>query len=160
MNCSKLQTKRQRYRLQSQLLTFIPMETLHHPDAPAAIGPYAQAIVAGGFVFCSGQTPLVPASMRIEADTIEEQTRQVLANLNVVLSSRGLGLADIVKTTVFLKNFADFNRMNAVYGIAFGTHRPARTTVEVSRLPLDALVEIECIAAIPATAAAQPTLGR
>jgi len=132
------------------------METLHHPDAPQAIGPYAQAIVAGGFVFCSGQTPIVPASTRIEADTIEEQTRQVLANLHTVLSSRGLGLADVVKTTVFLKNFADFSRMNAVYGSVFGAHRPARTTVEVSRLPLDALVEIECIAAIPPVAAAQP----
>ena len=128
------------------------MEILHHPDAPQAIGPYAQAIVAGGFVFCSGQTPLVPASMRIEADTIEEQTRQVLANLSTVLSSRRLGLADVVKTTVFLKNFADFNRMNAVYGSVFGAHRPARTTVEVSRLPLDALVEIECVAIIPAVA--------
>jgi 2-iminobutanoate/2-iminopropanoate deaminase len=125
------------------------METLHHPDAPQAVGPYAQAIAAGGFVFCSGQTPLVPASMRIEATTIEEQTRQVLSNLRTVLASRSLGLADIVKTTVFLKNFADFQRMNAVYAEVFGAHRPARTTVEVSRLPLDALVEIECIAALP-----------
>ena len=136
------------------------METLHHPDAPQAIGPYAQASVAGGFVFCSGQTPLVPASMRIEADTIEEQTRQVLANLSTVLSSRSLGLADVVKTTVFLKNFADFNRMNAVYGSVFGAHRPARSTVEVSRLPLDALVEIECIAVISTAAATPPAEGR
>ena len=136
------------------------METLHHPNAPDAIGPYAQAIVAGGFVFCSGQTPLVPATMRIEADTIEEQTRQVLANLDTVLSSCSLGLADVVKTTVFLKNFADFSRMNAVYGTVFGAHRPARTTVEVSRLPLDALVEIECIAALPPAASGQPKLGR
>ena len=78
-------------------------------DAPQAVGPYAQAIAAGGFVFCSGQTPLVPASMRIEADNIEDQTRQALTNLGTVLSSRGLGLADVVKTTVFLKNFADFS---------------------------------------------------
>jgi 2-iminobutanoate/2-iminopropanoate deaminase len=125
------------------------METLHHPDAPQAVGPYAQAIVAGGFVFCSGQTPLVPATMRIEATTIEEQTRQVLYNLRTVLASRSLGLDSIVKTTVFLKNFADFGRMNTVYAEVFGAHRPARTTVEVSRLPLDALVEIECIAALP-----------
>ncbi|TDN36191.1 deaminase [Hymenobacter sp. UV11] len=125
------------------------MEILHHPDAPQAVGPYSQAIEAGGFVFCSGQTPLVPASMRIEADTIEAQTRQALANLATVLAARHLGLADIVKTTVFLKNFADFARMNAVYADVFGTHRPARTTVEVSRLPLEALVEIECIAALP-----------
>ena len=98
--------------------------------------------------------------MRIEADTIEEQTHQVLANLSTVLSSRSLGLADVVKTTVFLKNFADFSRMNAVYGSVFGAHRPARTTVEVSRLPLDALVEIECIAVIPTVAAPQPAPGR
>ena len=134
------------------------MEILHHPDAPQAVGPYAQAIVAGGLVFCSGQTPLVPASMRIEADNIEDQTRQVLANLNTVLSSRDLSLADVVKTTVFLKNFADFSRMNAVYAAVFGLHRPARTTVEVSRLPLDALVEIECVAAMPP--AAQPAAAR
>ena len=133
---------------------FALMQALHHPDAPQAVGPYAQAIAAGGFVFCSGQTPLVPASMRIEADTIEDQTRQVLANLATVLSARGLSLQDVVKTSVFLKNFADFARMNAVYADVFGAHRPARTTVEVSRLPLDALVEIECIAALPAGPAA------
>ncbi|GAA4392233.1 RidA family protein [Hymenobacter koreensis] len=124
------------------------MEFLHHNEAPKAVGPYSQAIVAGGLVFCSGQTPLVPASMQIEATTIEDQTRQALANLATVLSSAGLGLSDIVKTTVFLKNFADFQRMNGVYAEVFGTHRPARSTVEVSRLPLDALVEIECIAAL------------
>ena len=128
------------------------MQALHHPDAPQAVGPYAQAIVANGFVFCSGQTPLVPTTMRIEALTIEDQTRQVLANLATVLSAQGLGLNDIVKTSVFLKNFADFARMNAVYAEVFGAHRPARTTVEVSCLPLEALVEIECIAALPADA--------
>ena len=125
------------------------MQTLHHPDAPQAVGPYAQAIVSGGFVFCSGQTPLVPATMRIEALTIEGQTRQALTNLATVLSAQKLSLHDVVKTTVFLKNFADFARMNTVYAEVFGAHRPARTTVEVSRLPLEALVEIECIAALP-----------
>ncbi len=125
------------------------MEILHHPDAPAAVGPYSQAIVAGGLVFCSGQTPIVPASSRIETTTIEDQTRQVLANLATVLSAQDLSLSHIVKTTVFLKNFADFPRMNAVYAEVFGAHRPARSTVEVSRLPLDALVEIECVAALP-----------
>lgn len=125
------------------------MQAIHHPDAPAAVGPYAQAIEANGFVFCSGQTPIVPASGKVEALTIEDQTRQVLANLATVLSARGLGLADIVKTTVFMKNFADFQRMNAVYAEQFGEHRPARSTVEVSRLPLDALVEIECVALLP-----------
>jgi 2-iminobutanoate/2-iminopropanoate deaminase len=122
------------------------METLHHPNAPQAIGPYAQAIVSNGLVFCSGQTPVVPATMRIEATTIEEQTRQALHNLATVLASKGLSLQNVVKTTVFLKNFADFPRMNATYAEVFGEHRPARSTVEVSRLPLDALVEIECIA--------------
>lgn len=124
------------------------MHILHHPDAPQAGGPYSQAIVTGGLVFCSGQTPLVPATMQIEARDIEGQTRQALQNLATVLSAEGLGLQDIVKTTVFLKNFADFQRMNAVYAEVFGAHRPARTTVEVSRLPLEALVEIECIAAL------------
>ncbi|AMR28207.1 deaminase [Hymenobacter psoromatis] len=125
------------------------MEIVHHPEAPQAVGPYSQAIVAGGLVFCSGQTPLVPATMRIEATTIEAQTRQALHNLRTVLAARQLTLADVVKTTVFLKNFADFGRMNAVYAEVFGAHQPARSTVEVSRLPLDALVEIECIAALP-----------
>ncbi|OWP65115.1 deaminase [Hymenobacter amundsenii] len=126
------------------------MQIIHHPAAPAAVGPYAQAIEANGFVFCSGQTPIVPASGQVEALTIEDQTRQVLDNLRTVLSARSLSLADIVKTTVFLKNFADFSRMNAVYAAQFGEHRPARSTVEVSRLPLDALVEIECVAVMPA----------
>ena len=126
------------------------MQLIHHPAAPAAVGPYSQAIEANGFVFCSGQTPIVPRSGRVEALTIEDQTRQVLDNLRTVLSARGLSLADIVKTTVFLKNFADFSRMNAVYADQFGEHRPARSTVEVSWLPLDALVEIECVAVVPA----------
>ncbi|AYA37746.1 RidA family protein [Hymenobacter oligotrophus] len=124
------------------------MQFIHHPDAPKAVGPYSQAIVTGGLVFCSGQTPLNPQTMQLEGTTIEVQTRQALANLGTVLSAHGLGLQDIVKTTVFLKNFADFQRMNAVYAEVFGEHRPARTTVEVSRLPLEALVEIECIAAV------------
>lgn len=124
------------------------MESIHSDQAPQAIGPYAQAIVCNGFIFCSGQTPLDPATMTITGSTIEEQTRQVLQNLQAVLSARGVGIARIVKTTVFLKNFADFERMNKVYAAFFGDHRPARSTVEVSRLPKDALVEIECIAAL------------
>jgi 2-iminobutanoate/2-iminopropanoate deaminase len=124
------------------------MDIIHHHEAPQAVGPYSQAIAASGLVFCSGQTPLNPATMQIEGATIEEQTRRALANLNIVLSGKGLSLVDVVKTTVFLKNFADFARMNTVYAEVFGDHRPARTTVEVSRLPLEALVEIECIAAL------------
>ena len=124
------------------------MEYIQHDSAPKAIGPYSQAIVAGNLVFCAGQTPLNPETMKIEVGTIEEQTRQVLNNLNAVLSAKGLSLANVVKTTVFLKNFADFPKMNAIYAEVFNGHRPARSTVEVSRLPLDALVEIECIAEI------------
>ncbi|MFN8457868.1 MAG: RidA family protein [Anaerolineae bacterium] len=124
------------------------METIHSDQAPQAIGPYAQAIVYNGFVFCSGQTPLDPATMTITGSTIEEQTLQVLQNLQAVLSAKDVGIARIVKTTVFLKNFSDFERMNKVYAAFFGDHRPARSTVEVSRLPKDALVEIECIAAL------------
>ncbi len=122
------------------------MESIHSDQAPQAIGPYAQAIVCNGFIFCSGQTPLDPVTMTITGSTIEEQTGQVLQNLQAVLSAKGVGIANIVKTTVFLKNFADFERMNKVYAAFFGNHRPARSTVEVSRLPKDALVEIECIA--------------
>lgn len=124
------------------------MQTIHTPQAPAAIGPYAQAIITGGFVYCSGQTPLVPETMQMIEGEIEPQTRQALANLKAILEQAGSGLHKVVKTTVFLKNFRDFERMNAVYAEVFGSHRPARSTVEVSRLPKDALVEIECIAVL------------
>jgi 2-iminobutanoate/2-iminopropanoate deaminase len=124
------------------------MEFVHNDKAPKAVGPYSQAVVAGKLVFCAGQIPLNPESMKIEVNTIEEQTRQVLANLDQVLSTVGLSLGQVVKTTVFLKNFADFSRMNTVYTEVFNGHRPARSTVEVSRLPMDALVEIECIATL------------
>jgi 2-iminobutanoate/2-iminopropanoate deaminase len=124
------------------------MKSIHSPKAPEAIGPYAQAIVANGFVYCSGQTPLVPETMQLIADDIETQTKQALENLRVVLEQAGSGLDKVVKTTVFLKNFRDFPKMNAVYASVFGSHRPARSTVEVSRLPMDALVEIECVAVI------------
>ena len=124
------------------------MEVLHHPDAPQAVGPYAQAIVAGNLVFCSGQTPLNPATMQIEATAIEEQTRQALHNLATVLSAKGLGLADIVKTTVFLKDMGTFAQMNEVYGRYFTSNPPARSTVEAARLPRDVKVEIEVIAAL------------
>lgn len=116
------------------------------PNAPAAIGPYSHAIEANGLLFLSGQTPIDPATKQLVPGDIEPQTRQALANVQAVLAARGLTLQDVVKSTVFLKNFTDFPRMNAVYAEAFGEHRPARSTVEVSRLPMDCLVEIECIA--------------
>ncbi len=122
------------------------MEIIHSDSAPKAIGPYSQAIASGGFVFCAGQTPMDSATMELVPGAIEEQTRKVLENLEAVLKARSLDRTRIVKTTVFLKNFADFPRMNGVYAEFFGAHRPARSTVEVSRLPKDCLVEIECIA--------------
>ena len=118
--------------------------------APSAIGPYSQAIQTGNLVFCSGQTPLDPKTMQLVGSTIEEQTKRVLKNLNIVLEGLGLSLQNIVKTTVFLKNMDDFQGMNSVYAKAFGEHRPARSTIAIRTNPLDALVEIECIAEIPA----------
>ncbi|MEQ8412831.1 MAG: RidA family protein [Imperialibacter sp.] len=122
------------------------MKKIHSDEAPKAIGPYSQAIRSGGLLFCSGQTPIVPDTNKMVDGEIGPQTRQALMNLLAVLKAEGLSLADVVKTTVFLKNFRDFPAMNAVYAEVFGEHQPARSTVEVSRLPLDALVEIECIA--------------
>lgn len=114
--------------------------------APLAIGPYCHAAQVGKLVFCSGQTPLDPQTMELVGSTIEEQTEQALSNLAVVLNSLGLSLQNVVKTTVFLKDMADFQGMNGVYARMFGAHRPARTTIAVRQNPLDALVEIECIA--------------
>lgn len=118
----------------------------HSPEAPEAIGPYAQATLVGDMVFCSGQTPIDPESGQLVAHDIDLQTRQALRNLEAVLLAAGSSLEHVVKTTVFLKNFKDFPAMNAAYAEVFAGHTPARSTVEVSRLPLDALVEIECVA--------------
>lgn len=126
------------------------MKKIFSEGAPKAIGPYAHAIQAGNLVFCSGQTPLNPQTMQIEGATVFEQTQRVLENLEAVLQSAGCHRQHVVKTSVFLKNFADFERMNQAYAAFFGDHKPARTTVEVSRLPREALVEIECVAEIPA----------
>ncbi len=120
-------------------------------DAPQAIGPYCHAIKSGNFVFCSGQTPLDPETMQLVGTDIGEQTERVLKNLGIVLGGLGLSLKDIVKTTVYLKDMADFQGMNQVYKQIFGDHTPARTTVSVKQNPLDALVEIECIAEIAAS---------
>lgn len=125
------------------------MDTIFADKAPKAIGPYAHAYRSGNLIFCSGQTPLNPATMTIEAATIEGQTQVVLQNLETVLQAAGATRSHVIKTTVFLKNFADFEQMNKTYAAFFDMHRPARTTVEVSRLPKDALVEIECIAELP-----------
>ena len=118
-------------------------------SAPKAIGPYSQAIVANGFAFCSGQIPLDPASGNVVEGGVEAQTHQVLRNLSAVLQAAGTDLAHVVKTTVFLQSMGDFATMNAVYGTYFTQNPPGRSTVEVARLPRNALVEIEAIAALP-----------
>jgi 2-iminobutanoate/2-iminopropanoate deaminase len=125
--------------------------TIHSThNAPAAVGPYSQAVRTGNLLFCAGMLPLVPASMKIEATEIEGQTIQVLTNIIALLESAGLTLANVVKSTVFLKDLGDFARMNALYAAAFGDHKPARSTVQVAKLPLDSLVEIEVVAEFPA----------
>jgi 2-iminobutanoate/2-iminopropanoate deaminase len=114
--------------------------------APAAIGPYSQAISAGGWVFCSGQIPLRPESGEMVSGGIEEQTRQVLDNLGEVLAAAGASWDQVVKTTIYLADLDDFQKVNAVYAERFGAAPPARATVEVSRLPKGARVEIDAVA--------------
>ena len=123
------------------------MEIVQSDQAPEAIGPYSQAISSGNLLFCSGQIPLDPVSMTVVGESVEEQMRQVLKNLSGVLGAGGSSLSQVLKTTVFLKSMDDFPTMNAVYEAMFEGHKPARATVEVSRLPKDVLVEIECVAA-------------
>ena len=115
-------------------------------EAPAAIGPYSQAIRVGSIVFCAGQVPLDPASGQIVSEDIAEQTRRVLDNVAAILKSEQLTLANVVKTTVFLADFGDFQKMNEVYATYFKDQPPARSTVGVSTLPKNARVEIEAIA--------------
>jgi len=122
------------------------MEAINVQDAPDAIGPYCHAMKAGNLVFCSGQTPLDPDTIKLVGTTIEEQTKRVLDNLSIVLTGVGLSLKNIVKTTVYLKNMNDFQGMNKVYEEMFQEHKPSRTTISIKQNPLDALVEIECIA--------------
>ena len=114
--------------------------------APKVIGPYSQAVRTGDLLYCSGQTPLDPISMKIETDTIEGQTKRAIANLELVLNAVGLTLANVVKVNVFLSDMELFSQMNAVYGQCFNDNKPARSTVAVKGLPMNALVEIECIA--------------
>lgn len=122
------------------------MKRVSTPHAPAAIGPYSQATVANGMVFCSGQIALDATTGELIDGDVSAQTRKVLANLSAVLEAAGSSLQHVVKTTVFLKDMGDFSAMNAVYAEAFGEHRPARAAVEAARLPRDVDVEIECIA--------------
>ena len=122
------------------------MESVNVANAPKAIGPYCHAMKSGNLIFCSGQTPLDPDSMKIVGTTIEEQTERVLDNLSIVLAEVGLTLKNVVKTTVYLKSMDDFKGMNRIYEEMFAGHKPSRTTIAVKQNPLDALVEIECIA--------------
>ena len=114
-------------------------------DAPAAIGPYSQAARTGNLLFCSGQIPIDPATGKIEAATVEEQAGQVFANIRALLASQGANLSQVVKATVFLKEMSDFPKINPLYEAAFAGHKPARSTVQVAGLPLNALIEIEVI---------------
>ena len=119
----------------------------HHTDnAPKAIGPYSQAVSAGGFLFTSGQVGLDPATGELVAGGFEAQARQVLRNLERVLESAGCSFQDVVKATIFVTDLAHFQVLNELYGEALGAHRPARSTVQVAALPKGALVEIDLIA--------------
>lgn len=123
-------------------------ETITTNAAPAAIGPYSQAVKSGGFVFCSGQIPIDPTTGEFVSEAIAEQTEQVLKNLGQVLKAAGASFDSVVKTTVFLADMNDFAEMNEVYGRYFDGNKPARATVQAARLPRDAKVEIDCIAAV------------
>lgn len=122
-------------------------EKVYTKNAPDAIGPYSQAVKAGGFVFTSGQIAINPLSGNVEATSIEEQTKQVMENLGAVLNEAGSSFEKAVKTTCFLKNMSDFATFNAIYGEYF-TSKPARSCVAVKELPKDVLVEVEVIAEI------------
>lgn len=123
-----------------------PKIVISTPDAPAAIGPYSQANKAGGFLFTAGQIPLDPATMKVVDGDITAQAERVMQNLAAVLTAGGASFAGVVKTTCFLANLDDFAAFNAVYAKYFGEAKPARSTVQVAKLPLGVLVEVECIA--------------
>lgn len=121
-------------------------EVISTPDAPKAIGPYSQAIKAGGFVFTAGQVAFDPATGQVVAGDVSAQTERVMKNLAAILLAAGSGFEKVVRCTVFLKSMNDFAAMNEVYGRYFTAAPPARSTVEVARLPKDVLVEIDIIA--------------
>ncbi len=124
------------------------VQRLHTDHAPAAIGPYSQATVAGGFLFTAGQIPLDPVTMQVVEGDVVAQAERVLQNLGAVLQQAGCGWNVVVKTTVFLHDMADFPRVNEVYARVLGEARPARSTVQVSALPRGVLVEIDAIAKV------------
>jgi 2-iminobutanoate/2-iminopropanoate deaminase len=124
------------------------LKTVHTEQAPAAIGPYSQAIICNGLVYTAGQIPLDPATMEIVGGSVAEQTERVMQNLAAVLAAAGTSLDRVVKSTIFLRDMNDFAAVNEVYGRALGDHRPARSTVQAARLPRDSNVEIEVVAAL------------
>lgn len=123
------------------------METVHSSKAPAAIGPYSQGIMAGNLFYSSGQIPLTAEGNMVEGD-VGEQTHQVFSNLKAVLEQAGASLETVIKTTVFIQNMDEFATVNEVYGTYFNEHKPARSCVEVAKLPKGALIEIEVVALI------------
>jgi 2-iminobutanoate/2-iminopropanoate deaminase len=123
------------------------MQIIHTDHAPKAIGPYSQAVIANGLLYTSGQIPLRADGTLVEGG-IEEQTKQVFANLKAVLEEAGTDFSKVVKTTVFLKDLSTFTDFNGVYEQFFNEHKPARSCVEVAKLPKEVLVEIECIAIV------------
>lgn len=125
------------------------IRTIHTTKAPQAIGPYSQAIVANGFVFCSGQIALDPETGKLTGTTVKEQTKQIFSNLASVLVAADSSLAHVTQTTCYLRNMGDFAEFNEVYASYFSDHKPARVTVGVAELPKDALVEIAVIAVQP-----------
>jgi 2-iminobutanoate/2-iminopropanoate deaminase len=124
-------------------------EVVTTDEAPKAIGPYSQAVVVDGWVFCSGQIPLDPRTGEMVDGDVASQTRQVLSNLEHVLAAAGAGFDAVVKTTVYLADMSDFAAMNEVYGTIFAAPAPARSTIQAARLPRDARVEIDVIAHLP-----------
>lgn len=121
------------------------LKQIYSKNAPSPVGPYSQAIEANGFIFCAGQIGIDPKTGELKSG-VEEQTRQTIENLKAVLQSAGSSLEKVVKTTIFLKNIQDFEKVNKIYAEYFGKIKPARSTVEVSNLPKGALIEIEAIA--------------
>ncbi len=122
------------------------MKVIHTNKAPAAVGPYVQAIEAGNFVYVSGQIPFVPETMTKVSEDVSAQTKQSLENVKAVLEAAGCTLNNVVRCGIYIKDMNDFGKVNEVYGQYFSNHKPARSCVEVARLPKDVLVEIEAIA--------------
>ncbi len=123
-------------------------EIINTTKAPAALGPYSQAIKAGNTIYVSGQIPLIPETMEIISDDVQEQTKQSLENVKAVLEAAGATLNDVVKASVFIKDMNDFAKINEIYATYFTENKPARACVEVARLPKDVKVEIEVIAVV------------